>query len=68
MLVALLPPACLECAVRLRDRRGALGLANGPEFQVSKFLAAAFGAPDEGSFRAFTGTIYAYQFILYLIG
>ena len=67
LLVALLLPACLECAVRLRDRRGALGLANGPEFQVSKFFAAAFGAPEEGSFRAFTGTMYACQFIFYLI-
>lgn len=62
LLVALLLPGCLWCAVRLRDRRGALGLANGPELQVSRFLVVAFGAPDGGSLRAFTGTIYAYQF------
>ena len=67
MLVALLLAACLECAVRLRDRRGALGLANGPEFQVSKFLTAVFGALEEGSLRAFTGTIYAYQSAFYLV-
>ena len=60
LLVALLPPGCLCCAVRLRDRRGALGLANGPEFQESKFLAAALGALDEGSLRALIGTTYAY--------
>ena len=63
LLVALLPPGCFCCAVRLRDRRGALGLANGPEFQESKFLAAAFGALGGGSLRAFRGTIDAYQFI-----
>ena len=68
LLVALLPPGCLCWAVRLRDRRGALGLANGPEFQESKFLAAAFGAPEGFSLRAFRGTIHACQLILDLGG
>ena len=67
LLVALLLPACLEFAVRLRDRRGALGLANGPEFQVSKFFAAVFGAPEEGSFKAFIGTSMRISSFFYFI-
>ena len=64
MLVALLPLVCLCCAVRLRDRRDALGLANGPEFQESKCLAAAFEGLEEGSFKALTGTMDTCQLIL----
>lgn len=45
LLVALLPLGCL-CCVRLRDRLGALGRANGPEFHESRCLAAAFEVPD----------------------
>ena len=54
-LATLLPLVCL-CCVRLRDRRGALGLANGPEFHESRCLAAALGLLDGCSFNALTGT------------
>ena len=54
-LATVLPLGCL-CCVRLRDRRGAGGLANGPELQESRCCLAALGALDDDSFRALTGT------------
>ena len=54
-LATVLPLGCL-CCVRLRDRRGAGGLDNGPELQESRCCLAALGALDDDSFRALTGT------------
>ena len=54
-LATVLPLGCL-CCVRLRDRRGAGGLGNGPEFQESRCCLAALGALDAGSFKVLTGT------------
>lgn len=54
-LATVLPLGCL-CCVRLRDRRGAGGLANGPELHESRCCLAALGAPAVGSFKVLTGT------------
>lgn len=60
-LLATLLPLVL-CCVRLRDRRGALGLANGPEFQESRCFTAAVWVADAGSFKVLMGTTKIRQF------
>lgn len=62
LLLGLLAPLAVVlplgrlCCVRLRDRRGAGGLAKGPEFQESRCCLAALGALDADSFNVLTGT------------
>lgn len=54
-LATVLPLGCL-CWVLLRDRRGAGGLASGPELQESRCCLGALGALETGSFKILTGT------------
>lgn len=61
-LATLLSLGCL-CCVRLRERRGALGLANGPELQASRCLAAGVWEAGAGSFKALTGTTKICKFL-----